>query len=214
MLFCKYNSNFVVSHHPGDWNDQTWWEQFRTTAWGCYHSMLWQSISMFCTFTHMQLMPILAPDYFPPFSAHLNVTSYMDSINRMNNTFKIITFQWIKGTSIRDDLMVINMITATEWWPVPSFHMPNPKGVVCMSGRILNLQNSTVLLTVDTVAFLDNTSRPSKIGTKCSKLNNNSSLHCPSCIALQNAKRVHKSLKINLTTEQIFQRERDYYLSE
>ena len=48
---------------------------------------------MFCTFTHVQLVPILAPDYFPPFPAHLNVTGYMDSINRMNNTFKIITFQ-------------------------------------------------------------------------------------------------------------------------
>jgi hypothetical protein len=103
----------------------------------------------------LQLTPLHTFNCILCFPSHLLITAYVDSIDRVADSFKIKTFQWIEHGSFKDELTVIGLFKPMNRWLAPNSHMPNAKGLVFISGIIQHMQNTTVTLMVDTIAFLN-----------------------------------------------------------
>jgi hypothetical protein len=76
------------------------------------------------------------------------------------DSFKIVTFQWVEGGTVKDKLTIVALFKPTNCWPIPNSRMPNTKGLVFFSGIIQHMQNTTVTLIVKTISFLNKKARP------------------------------------------------------
>jgi hypothetical protein len=167
--------------------------------------------SLFPLLRLSQLTPLHTLNNVVHFPARLLITGYVDSVDRVADSFKIVTFQWIERGNLKDELTVIGLFKPTNRWPTPNSRMPNAKGLVFVSGIIQQIQDTTVTLVVDTISFLNKKSRPTaKSLARHSKLSPGISRRRPSSSALRNAKRCTHDDSL----ERFFRKEKEYFSSD
>jgi hypothetical protein len=158
-----------------------------------------------------QLTPLLTIAKTHHFSTRLLVAGYVDSVDRVEDSFRIVTFQWIEGVSVKDELTIVALFKPTNRWPTPNSRMPNAKGMVFFTGIIQHMQHTTVTMVIETISFLNKKARPTaKSLARHSKLSPTLPQRRPSAMALRSAKRrTHDD-----SLEAFFKKEREYFLSD
>ncbi|KAN0140666.1 hypothetical protein V8E53_001493 [Lactarius tabidus] len=151
----------------------------------------------------------------PYLAPRLIVTGHVCGVNRVEDSFKVTTFQWIEGATARDELTIVGFFKRTNRWPIPNSRMPNARGLIAFSGSIQDVRNTTVTLFVDMINYLNKHSRPSiKSLAARSKLTPISPHRRPSLVALRNAKRTRQSRETDDAIEAFFKKEREFYSPE
>ena len=141
----------------------------------------------------------------------LLVAGNIDSVDRVTDSFKMVTFQWIEGSTIRDELTIVGMFKPSNRWPIPNSRMPNAKGMIFFSGIVQHMENMTVTLIIDTINFLNNKARPTaKSLARHSKLSPSIPRHQPSMAAQRSAKRRARDSSL----EVFFKKEMEYFSSD
>lgn len=111
-------------------------------------------------------------------------------MDRNSNSFRVTTFQWIKGAAIGDKLIINMTIKPLKWYLFPYYHVPNAKGMVNFTSIIWHVQVKSLSVDIKTISFLNNNARPSmKTLNKYVKLPTLASHHQPSTTVQRNAKR-------------------------
>ncbi|KAN0137427.1 hypothetical protein V8E53_004872 [Lactarius tabidus] len=192
-----------------------------------------QLVTAGCYLVLAMIMGIPHRDYAPPFELHgdvfslssicmlatvifflpqLIVSGYVDSVDRVGDTFKVVTFQWVEGGKTDDELTIVAMFKSTKRWPIPNSCMSNPKGMVSFSGIVQTVRNTTVTIIIDSMSFLNNKARPTaKSLARHSKL---PPLEFPCCRPSSAALRSAKRRAPDADLETWFKKEKEYFSSE
>ena len=111
-------------------------------------------------------------------------------MDRNSNSFRVMTFQWIKGAAIGDKLIVNATIKPLKRYLFPYYHIPNVKGMVNVTSIIRRVQVKSLSVDIKTISFLNNNTQPSmKTLDKHVKLPTLASHHQLSTTMQRNAKR-------------------------
>jgi hypothetical protein len=158
-----------------------------------------------------QLSPLSAVGNVLPFPPRLLVSGYVDSVDRVADSFTVITFQWIEGSTLHDELTIVSRFKPTKRWPIPNSHMPNAKGLVFFSGIVQHMQNTSVSLIVSTINFLNKKAHlTTKSLARHSKLEPMPPHRRPSCAVLRTTKRS----ALDASWEAFFKKEKEYFSAD
>ena len=83
------------------------------------------------------------------------------SVDRKNSSFRILTFQWIEGSSVNDKLSVDAFLKPSKRCPFPYFRVPKVGGMVHFTGIVQHVQDRSLTVVVNMISFLNNKVRPS-----------------------------------------------------
>lgn len=83
-------------------------------------------------------------------------------MDRKNETFKVVTFQYIEGSTVYDKLTVNAIFKPSKRFPFPYYRVPNAKGMVHFCGIVKDVQDKAITIFVDTISFLNQKARPSQ----------------------------------------------------
>ena len=158
-----------------------------------------------------QLTPLCTPAHGDLFLLRLLVMGYVDSVNKIATSFKVVTFDWLQGGTFRDQLTIFVLLDPANQNPMTVSRLPNARGLVFFSGVILMMKNTTVTLAVDAINLLNQKAQSTP---KVQHTRTNT----PACFRLPRPASATiwnvKKKSHNTSLEALFEKERDFFSSD